>query len=142
MQIRTSFILIKVSCLEFDVLPCNFLWAASNLILFPKWWVQDDMINDAAQYFARYIHDTWYRHLMMQEQRISSPTNIVLVCLDVLSHADQLNAVPPECFSHSQLNIGAFRYLYQRKTKFATSHLEQESLLFCRGGDLNMLYRT
>ncbi|KAL7520025.1 hypothetical protein ACHAWX_004777 [Stephanocyclus meneghinianus] len=40
---------------------------------------QDDMINDAAQYFARYIHDTWYRHLMMQEQRISSPTNIVLI---------------------------------------------------------------
>eukprot|EP00956_Cyclotella_meneghiniana_P000002 scaffold23_cov29-Cyclotella_meneghiniana.AAC.2 len=40
---------------------------------------QDDMMNDAAQYFARYIHDTWYRHLMMEDQRISSPTNVVLI---------------------------------------------------------------
>lgn len=39
------------------------------------------MMNDAAQYFARYIHDTWYRHLMVQEQKISLPTNIVLVSL-------------------------------------------------------------
>jgi hypothetical protein len=70
------------------------------------------MINDAAQYFARYIHDTWYRHLMMQEQRISSPTNIVLVCLHVLSHADQLNADPLMYFSHAQLNIGTLSDLY------------------------------
>eukprot|EP00804_Cyclotella_cryptica_P020689 CCRYP_003495-RA/>CCRYP_003495-RA protein AED:0.16 eAED:0.16 QI:805/1/1/1/1/1/4/1170/781 len=40
---------------------------------------QDDMINDAAQYFARYIHDTWFRRLTMQERRLSSPTNIVLI---------------------------------------------------------------
>ena len=43
------------------------------------------MVNDAAQYFARYIHDTWSKHLS-QEQKASdngdassTPTNIVLI---------------------------------------------------------------
>ena len=49
------------------------------LIFLYRIYATDDMMNDAAQYFARYIHDTWYRHLMMEDQRISSPTNVVLV---------------------------------------------------------------
>ncbi|KAL7531862.1 hypothetical protein ACHAXR_004280, partial [Thalassiosira sp. AJA248-18] len=44
---------------------------------------QDDMVNDAAQYFARYIHDTWSKHLAQEQKAgntdVSSPTSIVLI---------------------------------------------------------------
>eukprot|EP00571_Detonula_confervacea_P012002 CAMPEP_0172305746 /NCGR_PEP_ID=MMETSP1058-20130122/6984_1 /TAXON_ID=83371 /ORGANISM="Detonula confervacea, Strain CCMP 353" /LENGTH=732 /DNA_ID=CAMNT_0013017445 /DNA_START=207 /DNA_END=2405 /DNA_ORIENTATION=+ len=44
---------------------------------------QDDMVNDAAQYFARYIHSTWSKRLA-QEQQIDPPTNIVLIFISTL----------------------------------------------------------
>ena len=77
MRIHTSFILIKVRCIECAT--CGKLFVKFRLSNKFNACMLDDMMNDAAQYFARYIHDTWYRHLMMQEQSISSPTNIVLV---------------------------------------------------------------
>ncbi|KAL7544216.1 hypothetical protein ACHAWF_007597 [Thalassiosira exigua] len=42
---------------------------------------KDDMVNDAAQYFARYIHDAWSNHLADEQKSNgeSSPTNIVLI---------------------------------------------------------------
>ena len=46
---------------------------------------QDDMVNDAAQYMARYLHDSWSRHLIQEQQtsedsaNMSRPTNIVLI---------------------------------------------------------------
>jgi len=42
---------------------------------------QDDMVNDAAQYFARYIHDTWSKKLSQEQKDIggSTPTNMVLI---------------------------------------------------------------
>jgi len=50
---------------------------------------QDDMVNDAAQYFARYIHDTWAK-LLAQEQKAangadsSPPATIVLIFISTL----------------------------------------------------------
>lgn len=44
---------------------------------------QDDMVNDAAQYFARYIHDTWSKQISQQQQTSSADlpqtTNLVLI---------------------------------------------------------------
>ena len=49
---------------------------------------QDDMVNDAAQYFARYIHDTWSRRLSQERKAAgnesSPPTNIVLIFISTL----------------------------------------------------------
>jgi len=42
---------------------------------------QDDMVNDAAQYFARYIHDTWSKRLTEAD---NAPTNIVLIFISTL----------------------------------------------------------
>jgi len=39
--------------------------------------MKDDMVNDAAQYFARYIHDNWSRYLAREQN--SSSVNIVLI---------------------------------------------------------------
>jgi len=45
---------------------------------------QDDMVNDAAQYFARYVHDTWNRRVMQEQTNDSSvTTNIVLIFISV-----------------------------------------------------------
>ena len=46
---------------------------------------QDDMINDAAQYFARYVHDTWNKRLMQEqtERGDNVSTNIVLIFISV-----------------------------------------------------------
>mmetsp|Transcript_5314 Transcript_5314/g.11245 ORF Transcript_5314/g.11245 Transcript_5314/m.11245 type:complete len:725 (-) Transcript_5314:129-2303(-) len=46
---------------------------------------QDDMVNDAAQYFARYVHDTWNRRVMQEQQTNDSSvtTNIVLIFISV-----------------------------------------------------------
>jgi len=50
---------------------------------------QDDMVNDAAQYFARYIHDTWSRRLAEERKangvpNASAPTNIVLIFISTM----------------------------------------------------------
>jgi len=46
---------------------------------------QDDMVNDAAQYFARYVHDTWSKKLSQEQKATggSTPTNIVLIFISV-----------------------------------------------------------
>jgi len=44
---------------------------------------QDDMVNDAAQYFARYVHDTWNKRLMQEQKDGSVSTNIVLIFISV-----------------------------------------------------------
>lgn len=46
---------------------------------------QDDMINDAAQYFARYVHDTWNKRLVQEqtERGDNVSTNIVLIFISV-----------------------------------------------------------
>lgn len=60
---------------------------------------QDDMVNDAAQYFARYIHDNWSRYLAREQN--SSSINIVLVFISTLdricyiSSGNRLAAVLP-----------------------------------------------
>lgn len=46
------------------------------------------MVNDAAQYFARYIHDTWSKRLAQEQKQAGnasdSPTNIVLIFISTL----------------------------------------------------------
>jgi hypothetical protein len=46
------------------------------------------MVNDAAQYFARYIHDTWSKRLAEAQKAsnadTSLPTNIVLIFISTL----------------------------------------------------------
>lgn len=45
------------------------------------------MVNDAAQYFARYIHDTWSKRLAQEQKAVgidSSPTSIVLIFISTL----------------------------------------------------------
>ena len=50
---------------------------------------QDDMVNDAAQYFARYVHESWNKRvMMMREQRsddndVDVTTNIILIFISV-----------------------------------------------------------
>ena len=46
---------------------------------------QDDMVNDAAQYFARYVHDTWSKKLSQEQKATngSTPTNIILIFISV-----------------------------------------------------------
>jgi len=39
------------------------------------------MVNDAAQYFARYIHDNWSRYLAREQN--SSSVNIVLIFISI-----------------------------------------------------------
>ena len=64
------------------------------------------MVNDAAQYFARYVHDTWSK-MLSQEQRANnddattSPTNIVLIFISTqdricyISSGTRINAILP-----------------------------------------------
>ena len=63
------------------------------------------MVNDAAQYFARYIHDSWSK-MLSQEQKASdastpSPTNIVLIFISTqdricyISSGTRINAILP-----------------------------------------------
>jgi len=69
---------------------------------------QDDMVNDAAQYFARYIHDTWSKHLSQEQQSATSPgeqipppTNLVLIFISTqdricyISSGSKIAAVLP-----------------------------------------------
>jgi hypothetical protein len=57
------------------------------------------MVNDAAQYFARYIHDNWSRYLAREQN--SSSINIVLIFISTLdricyiSSGNRLAAVLP-----------------------------------------------
>ena len=57
------------------------------------------MVNDAAQYFARYIHDNWSRYLAREQN--SSSVNIVLIFISTLdricyiSSGSRLAAVLP-----------------------------------------------
>jgi hypothetical protein len=57
------------------------------------------MVNDAAQYFARYIHDNWSRYLAREQN--SSSVNIVLIFISTLdricyiSSGNRLAAVLP-----------------------------------------------
>ena len=44
---------------------------------------QDDMVNDAAQYFARYVHDTWNKRLIQEQKGGNASTNIVLIFISV-----------------------------------------------------------
>lgn len=61
--------------------------------------MKDDMVNDAAQYFARYIHDNWSRYLAREQN--SSSVNIVLIFISTLdricyiSSGNRLAAVLP-----------------------------------------------
>jgi hypothetical protein len=46
---------------------------------------QDDMINDAAQYFARYIHDNWSKRLAQERNNDGdASTNLVLIFISTL----------------------------------------------------------
>jgi hypothetical protein len=46
---------------------------------------QDDMINDAAQYFARYIHDNWSKRLAQERNNDDdASTNLVLIFISTL----------------------------------------------------------
>jgi len=45
---------------------------------------QDDLVNDAAQYFARYIHDTWAKRLAQEQKSVDPPTNIVLIFVSII----------------------------------------------------------
>jgi uncharacterized membrane protein YgcG len=46
---------------------------------------QDDMINDAAQYFARYIHDNWSKTLAQERNNAGdASTNLVLIFISTL----------------------------------------------------------
>ncbi|KAL7472511.1 hypothetical protein ACHAXS_012868 [Conticribra weissflogii] len=69
---------------------------------------QDDMVNDAAQYFARYIHDTWSKHLSQEQQaattsneQLRPPTNLVLIFISTqdricyISSGSKIAAVLP-----------------------------------------------
>ena len=46
---------------------------------------QDDMVNDATQYFARYVHDTWSKKLSQEQKDTGgpTPTNIILIFMSV-----------------------------------------------------------
>lgn len=46
---------------------------------------QDDMINDAAQYFARYIHDNWSKTLAQERNNAGdASTNLVIIFISTL----------------------------------------------------------
>ena len=42
------------------------------------------MVNDAAQYFARYIHDNWSKYLAQERNAGETSTNIVLIFISTM----------------------------------------------------------
>ena len=56
------------------------------------------MVNDAAQYFARYIHDNWSKYLAQEQDVGETSTNIVLIFISTMDRI---------CYISSGNRIGA-----------------------------------